>query len=98
MTLLLLKPYICDDVLNYVLADFLLPDINEQKIKFNQVIEDINWKFDLYTRCMSRALFIRQLHWFFQYIYFIRPLETKRTTRLKCLIKQQSPEFYEHLK
>ena len=98
MALLLLQPYICDDVLNNVLADFLLPDINEQKIKFNQVIEDINWRFDLYTRCMSRALFIRPLHWFFHYIYFIRPLETRRTTRLKCLIKQQSPEFYEHLK
>ena len=53
MALQFLKPYICDDVLNYVLADFLLPDINEQKIKFNQVIEDINWRFDLYTRCMS---------------------------------------------
>jgi len=97
MALQFLKPCICDDVLNYVLADFLLPDINEQKIMFNQVIEDINWKFDLYTRCMSRALLIRTLQ-LLKYKYYIRQIETERTTRLKCLIKQQSPEFYEHLK
>ena len=98
MTLLLLKPYICDDVLNYVLADFLLPDINEQKIKFNQVIENMNWIFYLYKHCIPYASFNRSLHWFFQYKYFTRKIETERTTRLKCLIKQQSPEFYEHLK
>ena len=98
MTLLLLKPYICDDVLNYVLADFLLPDINEQKIKFNQVIENINWIFCSYKHYMPVSYFCRSLHWFFQYKYFMRQVETKRTTRLKCLIKQQSPEFYEGIK
>lgn len=98
MTLLLLKPYICDDVLNYVLADFLLPDINEQKIKFNQVIENINHMFCSYKYYMPVSYFCHSPHWFFQYKYFIRPVETARTTRLKCLIKQQSPEFYKEIK
>ena len=101
MTLLLLKPYICDDVINFVLADFLLPDINEQKRKFSQVLEGLMSIFDqILVPLEERYLTpIPKNFWYTTYPQFVlRQLQReKRFRRLKTLIKQQSPSEYESI-